>query len=67
MTTTQLVQLAAAALLFIAGVVQYRRRAKDGSSYGSQSAMLLFAAGAIFLVLGLGLLDYRPSPSEIGQ
>ena len=24
-------------------------------------------AGAIFLILGLGLLDYRPSPSELGQ
>jgi hypothetical protein len=67
MTTTQIVQLVAAALLFAGGVVQYRRRTAEGASYGSQSAMLLFAAGAIFLVLGLGLLDYRPSPSELGQ
>jgi hypothetical protein len=67
MTTVQIVQLAAAALLFVAGVVQYRRRTAEGASYGSQSAMLLFAAGAIFLILGLGLLDYRPSPSELDQ
>jgi len=67
MTTAQITKLAIAALFFAAGVVQYRRRTAEGSSYGSQSAVMLFAAGAIFLVLGLGLLDYRPSPSELGQ
>ena len=67
MSTANLLELLAAALLFVAGIAQYRRRSADGSRYGSQSAVLLFAAGAIFLVLGLDLLDYRPSPGELGQ
>ena len=67
MSLAQILQLVAAALLFVAGVVQYRKRSADGANYGSQSAVLLFAAGAIFLVLGLGLLDYRPSPAELQQ
>ena len=67
MSAAQIVELLAAALFFGLGVVQYRRRTAEGASYGSQSAILLFATAAIFLVLGLGLLDYRPSPSELGQ
>jgi len=66
-STANLLELAAAALLIAAGVVRYRRRSADGARYGSQSAVLLFAAGAIFLVLGFDLLDYRPSPAEVGQ
>jgi len=63
-TTVQIGQLAAAAALFAAGVVLYRRRDKS-DSYGSQSAVLMWAAAAIFLILGSGALRYHPSASEL--
>ena len=43
------------------------RRSAEGMQYGSQSAVLLFVAAALVLVHALGLLEYRPSPSELGQ
>ena len=64
MTTVQIGQLAAAAALFAAGVMLYRRRDKS-DSYGSQSAVLMWAAAAIFLILGSGALRYHPSASEL--
>jgi hypothetical protein len=66
-TTQQIIELAVAAALIALGVLQYRKRAADGAQYGSQSAMLLFVAAALVLVHALGLLEYRPSPSELGQ
>ena len=61
----------AVGLAFIgAGIWQYRRRSGAGSAapgdrYGSQSGVLLLVVGAIVLIVALGGLDYRPSPSEI--
>jgi hypothetical protein len=63
-TIVQIGQLAAAAALFAAGVALYRRRDKS-DSYGSQSAVLVWAAAAIFLILGSGALRYHPSQSEM--
>ena len=58
----------AAVLLILAGVWQYRRRARDPENqYGSQSAVLLLTAGVILLIYAVGGLEYRPSPSELGQ
>ena len=67
MTTQQIIELVAAAALVALGVLQYRRRSAEGGQYGSQSAVLLFVAAALVLVHALGLLEYRPSPSELGQ
>ena len=67
MHTENVLQLAAAALLIAAGIMQYRRRGARDRNYGSQSAVLLLIAGLIFLVLGLDLLEYRPSPGELGR
>ena len=67
MTTQQIIELVAAAALIALGVLQYRRRSAEGEQYGSQSAVLLFVAAALVLVHALGLLEYRPSPSELGQ
>ena len=67
MTTQQIIELVAAAALIVLGVLQYRRRSAEGEQYGSQSAVLLFVAAALMLVHALGLLEYRPSPSELGQ
>ena len=64
MTIVQIGQLAAAAALFAAGVALYRRRDKS-DSYGSQSAVLVWAAAAIFLILGSHALRYHPSASEL--
>jgi hypothetical protein len=64
-TTQQIIELVLAVAIFAAGVWLYRRRHPGG--YGSQSAVLLFALAALLLIHGLGLLGYRPSPSELGQ
>lgn len=67
MTTQQIIELVAAIALIALGVLQYRKRSAEGEQYGSQSAVLLFVAAALVLVHALGLLEYRPSPSELGQ
>jgi len=61
-----ILELAAAALLIFGGAWLYWRRGSEGAShYGSQGAVLLMFLGAIVAVHGLGLLDYRPSATEI--
>ena len=65
MTLPDILKLAGAILLIIAGIWQYRRRARSNGSYGSQSAVLLLAVGVIFLIVALGGLEYRPSQSEV--
>jgi len=66
-TATQIAELALAALLVAVGVWQYRKRSADGARYGSQGAVILFVVAALLAIHGLGLLDYRPSPAELGQ
>ena len=65
MTTQQIVELLAAAALIVGGILVYRRGGKADPNHGSQSAVLMLVAGAILAVHGLGLLNYRPSPSEL--
>jgi hypothetical protein len=67
MTTQQIVEVAIAAALIVSAILIYRRRAKADPDHGSQSAVLMLVAGAILLIHGLGLLDYRPSPAEVQQ
>jgi hypothetical protein len=67
MTTQQIIELVVAVALIVLGVLQYRRRSAEGEQYGSQSAVILFIIAALLLIHGLGLLHYRPSPSELGQ
>jgi hypothetical protein len=63
MTTGRSIELAAGVVLFVAGVVIYRRR--DASdTYGSQGAVLLFVVAAIMAIHALGGLDYHPSAAE---
>ncbi len=66
MTTGQIIEVAVAVALLIAAAWLYSRRSA-GSRNGSQGAVLLLAVAALMLVHGLGLLDYRPSPSEVGR
>ena len=67
MTTVQVIELVAAAVLFALGVWLYRRRSAEGSEYGSQGAVLLFVVTVLLAIHGLGLLEYRPSAAELGQ
>ncbi len=65
MTLPDILKLAGALLLIAAGIWQYRRRAAADGRYGSQSAVLLLAVGALMLIVALHGLDYRPSAAEI--
>ena len=65
LSVTTILELIAALALVAGGIILYRRRGRADPNHGSQSAVLLMAIGAILAVHGLGLLDYRPSPSEI--
>jgi hypothetical protein len=65
MTTAHILELAAAALLVAAGIWLMRRRAANGSRTGSQGGVILLLIGAMVAIHGLGLLEYRPSPSEL--
>ena len=65
LTSGTILELIAALALIVGGIILYRKRGRDDPNHGSQSAVLLLAVGAILAIHGLGLLDYRPSPSEI--
>lgn len=65
MTSTQILELVAAALLIAGGIWMQRRRAADGSRTGSQGGVILLLIGAMVAIHGLGLLNYRPSPGEL--
>ena len=67
MTTAKIIELAIAALLILGGAWLYWRRGREDPRHGSQGAVILMAVGAIVAIHGSGLLEYRPSPSELGQ
>jgi thiol:disulfide interchange protein len=68
MTTAKIIELAVAALLIVGGAWLYWRRGSEGASHtGSQSAVILMFVGAIVAVHGLGLLEYRPTATEINR
>lgn len=67
MTATDMIEVAIGVLLLAAGIWLYRRRTPEDGGYGSQGAVLLFVIAALLVIHGLGLLDYRPSPAELGQ
>ena len=58
MTAVQIVELVAAVALIAGGIVAYRRG-------GTQGGVLVLVIGLIVAIHGLGLLEYRPSQSEI--
>jgi hypothetical protein len=59
--------LGAAMVFIIAGVIVYRRGARQDSNHGSQGAVIMLVIGVILAIHGLGLFEYRPSQSEIEQ
>lgn len=58
MTATQIIELAVALALIVGGIIVYRRG-------GTQGGVILMVIGLIVAVHGSGLLQYRPSQSEI--
>jgi len=66
-TARQVIEVLVAVALIVMGVLQYRKRSADGTRYGSQGAVILFAVAALLLIHGLGLMAYRPSRAELGQ
>jgi hypothetical protein len=56
--------LGAGAVFLLAGVLIYRRRGREDNQHGSQGAVILLVVGAIMLIYGLGLMEYRPLASE---
>ncbi|GAA4725061.1 hypothetical protein H9L13_00010 [Sphingomonas lutea] len=66
LTTSDILKIAAALALIVAGIWQYRRRSGTGenASYGSQSGVLLLVVGIILMIYAVGGLEYRPSPAE---
>ena len=58
MTAVQILELAAALALIAGGAVVYRRG-------GTQGGVILLVIGLIVAIHGLGLLEYRPSRTEI--
>ncbi len=67
MSVGQIIELAIAVALIALGVWQYRKRDAQGARYGSQGAVILFVIAALVLVHALSLMEYRPSPAEMGQ
>jgi hypothetical protein len=67
MTMTSMIEVAIAVALIAAGIWLYRRNKAADDGYGSQGAVILFVIAAILLIHGLGLMEYRPSPSELGS
>ena len=68
MTTMQTIEVAVAAALIIGAVILYRRRGEEGEAKtGSQTAVILLVIGLIVGVHGMGLMEYRPSASELGR
>ena len=66
MPVTQMLEVALAAALIVAGALLYRRRGAEGRARtGSQTAVLVLVVGVLMLIHGLGLLDYRPSAGEL--
>ena len=63
LSSGRMIELAAAVLIFAAGVYLYRRRDKS-DGYGSQGAVILFVIAAIMAIHALGALEYHPSAAD---
>src|SRR5262252_10378856 len=61
MTDGRMIELAAAVVILGAGIVLYRRKPTDGSTYGNQGAVILLVVALIMTIHALGGLDYHPS------
>ena len=60
MTTASIIEVAIGAAILIGAILVYRRG-------GTQGGVILMVIAALLLIHGFGLLEYRPSPAELGQ
>jgi hypothetical protein len=60
MTALAIIEVAVALAVLVAAVIIYRRG-------GTQGGVLLMAVALLILIHGLGLMEYRPSPAELGR
>ena len=67
MTTVQLLEVAVAALLIGAGIWRQVKTRRASPNRGSQTAVILIVIGAIVAIHGFGLMEYRPSQSELDR
>jgi hypothetical protein len=65
MSTGRMIELVVAVAFLVAGIWLYRRNKAVDGGYGSQGAVLLFVVGIIAGIHALGLMEYRPSTSEL--
>ena len=65
MTAIQIIEVAVAALLIGAGIWGQVRTRRTSPNRGSQTAVILIIVGLIVAIHGLGLMEYRPSKSEL--
>lgn len=65
MTTIQMIEIAIAAVLIVAGIRLQVRSKRVDAKHGSQGAVILLAIGAILAIHGFGLLEYRPAGSGL--
>ena len=67
MTALQLLEVAVAAALILAGVWRQARTRRASPNRGSQTAVILIVVGLILGIHGLGLMEYRPSAGELAR
>ena len=60
MSTTQIIEVAVAALLIVGAIIVYRRG-------GTQGGVILLVVGLLVAIHGLGLMEYRPSAVELNR
>ena len=67
MTTTQMLELAAAIAMIGVGIWAYMKRNREGARRGSQGGVFLLLVGTLVAMHALGLFEYRPSQGEIDR
>lgn len=60
MTAVQIAEVLVALAILVGGILVYRRG-------GTQGGVVLLVIGLLVAIHGLGLMDYRPSASELGR
>lgn len=60
MTSGQIIEVAVGVAILVAAILVYRRG-------GNQGGVILLVVALLVLIHGFGLMDYRPSPAEMGR
>lgn len=60
MSIASIIEVVVGVLVLVGAILLYRRG-------GTQGGVLLMVLAALLLVHGFGLMEYRPSATELGQ